>query len=68
MIKDDLLSFCSGGTLVSITAAIQIGPTIIDFSEKAFVVFALGVVGGFAGLAGKDIYVFTKKKYKQWRL
>jgi hypothetical protein len=70
--KDSFLSFF-GGFMVAVMGNIewilQIDPTnnlsnlMIEWTAKIFGTMILGVIGGLAGLFGKDLYKIIKRKY-----
>lgn len=59
---DDIIAFVSGDLMVSIIL-LQLHPA--DALIKIIGVFALGVIGGFAGLLGKKLFILTDKWYKK---
>lgn len=69
MDKEGLYSF-GGGFIVSVLGNIQwiaqietmgIQGLVIEWTAKIFGTLILGVIGGLAGLLGKDLYKYLKK-------
>ena len=61
MILDNKISFVSGAAVSTVTALNQYQPINIDAILNVAI---LGVVGGFFGLAGKQLFYFIKSKFK----
>ncbi len=60
--SDDIIAFVSGDLMVSIIV-LQLHPA--DALVKTAGVFALGVVGGFAGLVGKKLFTLLEDYLKK---
>lgn len=60
MRKTNLLCFVGGDFLATIFTLL-FGGEVTHFILKAFGTVIIGVIGGIAGLAGKDIYPLLKK-------
>jgi H+/Cl- antiporter ClcA len=61
MTLDNKISFISGAAVSTVTAVNQYqGVTFDSILSMAI----LGAVGGFFGLAGKQLFYFLKKKYE----
>lgn len=50
-----------GGDFASTLFILLFGGEVTHFLLKAFATLILGVIGGLAGLAGKDLYPIVKK-------
>jgi hypothetical protein len=70
--KDSLYSFIGGFTISvmgNIDWILQIDPAnslsnlMIEWTAKIFGTMILGIIGGLAGLFGKDLYKILKNKY-----
>ena len=61
MILDNKISFVSGAAVSTVTALNQYQPVNID---AVLNVAILGVVGGFFGLAGKQLFYYIKKRFE----
>tara|TARA_R110000868_G_C10947944_1_gene767570 strand:- start:3352 stop:3582 length:231 start_codon:yes stop_codon:yes gene_type:complete len=60
--NDDIIAFISGDLMVSLIV-LQLHPE--DMLIKTAGVFTLGVVGGFAGLLGKKLFILTEEWLKK---
>jgi hypothetical protein len=70
--KDSMYSFI-GGFMVSVMGNIEwilqiqtssnLSNVMIEWTAKIFGTMILGVIGGLAGLFGKDLYKILKRKY-----
>jgi hypothetical protein len=70
--KDSLYSFIGGFTISimgNIDWILQIQPTnnlsqlMMEWTAKIFGTMILGIIGGLAGLFGKDLYKYLKDRY-----
>jgi hypothetical protein len=70
--KDSMYSFI-GGFMVSVMGNIEwilqiqtssnLSNVMIEWTAKIFGTMILGVIGGLAGLFGKDLYKILKRRY-----
>lgn len=61
-----LIAFFSGDAAVSI-AFIWLSDEAMHILLKIFLTVLMGLVGGFTGLAGKDLYNYCKCRIQKWR-
>lgn len=60
--KDSIISFISGDAVLMIFAYFRLGG-VFGFFEHLFIVASYGIIGGFCGLAGKELFHWFKRKY-----
>lgn len=57
---DDAIGFVMGDVLASVMLWVHFD--VAAFEVKLIMTIGFGLIGGAAGLAGKDLYVWLKKK------
>ena len=62
---DDIVAFVSGDLLAMVVIWVHLDTVQLIYKLAATAI--LGAVGGFMGLAGKDLYMFVKNKITKWR-
>ena len=62
---EELVAFISGDLLSMVIVWIHLDAA--DIIVKVAATGGLGLVGGFTGLLGKDIYDIVKNKFNKWR-
>lgn len=58
-LQEKVLAFFTGDIFSTLVVA--------PFVKNAVLTIILGVLGGAAGLLGKDLYKWIKKEFLQWR-
>lgn len=62
-VKEKVVAFlCGGGSTMSFTF-LKIPNELMGIGWKIIATILIGVAGGIAGVAGKDLYMIAKKKF-----
>jgi H+/Cl- antiporter ClcA len=67
MTLDSKISFISGAALTTISAGSEYAAEAVkELTPDAIIYMAVyGLVGGFFGIAGKQLFYFIKKRYER---
>lgn len=64
-VKEKVYAFVCGDVSVMGFTFLKIPDEFIGIGWKVAVTIIVGVAGGIAGMAGKDLYAYVKEKFKR---
>jgi hypothetical protein len=66
--RDKIISAMTGGTLSTVVLQISFHDLFVSGAFKVTVAVIVGIIGGIAGLAGKDFYIaFIRPRIKHFK-
>jgi hypothetical protein len=66
-LKENITAFLSGNVFVTGFTFLKMPVALEDIGWRVLATILIGLAGGFAGLAAKDIYLFAKRWFKKYK-